>query len=381
LKVLNRRLLFITIALFSISLFWLACETDLAVQATDTLVDGEKYPLPTPYNFVVPNFFPQPKFPKDNPLTVQGVQLGRHLFYDPILSKEGQMNCAGCHAPNIAFSDVTATSIGVEGIAGTRNSMPLFNLAWTPQFLWDGSAVTLEEQILNPVRDPIEMHLNWKVAAEKLKAEPKYVVMFGKAFGANTPIDSTSTAKAIAQFLRTMVSASSKFDKALNAQETGVQLSDKELNGFDIFDKFPRGEFGHCQHCHKRPLFSEVNDYFRNNGLDAWETKEDLNDLGLGGHTGLDSDMGKFKAASLRNIELTGPYMHDGRFQTLEEVVDFYMFDVQQSPTLDRIMKTEFLNSGEPLLIQENAKEDLIAFLKTLTDWDFVNDTSFHSPF
>lgn len=360
----------------------MACEKHTPRWSQPPSNDEEvNYPAPTPYDFKVPDGFPQPRFPKDNPLTVQGVQLGRHLFYDPILSKEDQMNCAGCHAPNIAFSDVTATSTGVEGINGKRNSMPLFNLAWTPQFLWDGSAATLEEQILNPVPDPIEMHLAWKDAIDKLKAEPKYVKMFGKAFGANMPIDSINTAKAIAQFLRTMVSASSKYDKALYDRESGVQLTDAELNGFDIFNKFPKGEFGHCLHCHKDPLFSEVNDYFRNNGLDAWETKDDLEDLGLGGHTNLDRDVGKFKAASLRNIELTGPYMHDGRFQTLEEVLDFYISGVQQSPTLDRIMKTEFLNDGEPLIVQENAKEDIIAFLKTLTDWDFVNDTSFHSPF
>jgi len=354
---------------------------DIPINTDDTLINQVNYPPPTPFDFKVPEGFPQPKFPEDNPLTVQGVQLGRHLFYDPILSKDDQMNCAGCHAPNIAFSDVTATSTGVEGIDGKRNSMPLFNLAWAPQLLWDGSAATLEEQILNPVRDPIEMHLDWKVAAEKLKAEPKFVKMFGKAFGEEAAIDSINTAKAIAQFLRTIISAGSKYDKALRGRETGVQLTDAEINGFDIFNSLANGEFGHCQHCHKDPLFSEVNDYFRNNGLDAWETKDDLNDLGLGGHTGLDRDYGKFKAASLRNIELTGPYMHDGRFQTLEEVVDFYMSDVQQSPTLDRIMKTEFLNNGEPLIVKENAKEDLIAFLKTLTDWDFVNDTSFHSPF
>jgi len=316
LKVLNNKFIYIVAVILGFSFFWMACERDIAVRSQEEIIEEEigeeeSYLRPTPYDFKVPDDFPQPKFPADNPLTVEGVQLGRHLFYDPILSKEDQMNCAGCHAPNIAFSDVTATSTGVEGVNGKRNSMPLFNLAWTPKFLWDGSASTLEEQILNPVRDPIEMHLAWKNAIEKLKAEPKYVKMFSKAFGADASIDSISTAKAIAQFLRTMVSANSKFDKVVYNKEPGLQFTDAELNGFDILSKFEPGEFGHCLHCHKDPLFSEINDYFRNNGLDAWETKADLNDLGLGGHTGFDRDIGKFKAASLRNIELTGPYMHD----------------------------------------------------------------------
>jgi len=180
---------------------------------------GLDYPAPTTYDLKIPEGFPTPKIPEDNPLTVEGVALGRHLFWDPILSKDSTLACAGCHAPNQGFGDALQTSIGVEGIAGKRNSMPLFNLAWSPQFLWDGSAATLEEQILNPVRDPVEMHLDWIIAAERLKSHPTYPTMFSKAFGNCSPIDSIHTAKAIAQFLRTMVSASSKFDKATGVSE------------------------------------------------------------------------------------------------------------------------------------------------------------------
>jgi len=355
----------------------MACEKDLPMD--DPSDEQVNYPPATPFELEIPEGFPPPKIPTDNPLTVEGIALGRHLFWDPILSKDNKMNCAGCHAPNAAFTDINRRSIGVDGIAGKRNSMALFNLAWSPSFLWDGSEETLEAQILNPVRDPVEMHLDWKTASEKLRAEPTYKKMFAQAFGIITDIDSLTTAKAIAQFLRTMVSAGSKYDKALNARETGVQLSDSELNGFTIFFNDSKND-GHCQHCHGSILFSNTDDYFRNNGLDAWDNINELTDLGFGGHTGLDRDAGKFKAVTLRNIELSTPYMHDGRFQTLEEVVDFYISGVQQSPTLDPIMKTDFLQVGG-LRLPENGKEDLIAFLKTLTDWDFVNDTSFHSPF
>jgi len=357
----------------------MACKKDMPMGGDEPSGEQVNYPDPTPYELEIPEGFPKPKIPADNPLTVEGIALGRHLFWDPILSKDNKMSCAGCHAPNAAFSDITATSIGVDGVSGKRNSMALFNLAWSPSFLWDGSAATLEAQILNPVRDPVEMHLAWKDAAGKLKSEPEYKKMFYKAFGITTAIDSLSAAKAIAQFLRTMVSAGSKYDKALRAQETGVQLTDSELDGFTIFFNDSK-EDGHCQHCHGSILFSNTDDYFRNNGLDAWDNINQLADLGFGGHTGLDRDAGKFKAVTLRNIELTAPYMHDGRFSTLEEVVDFYIADVQQSPTADPIMRTDFIQAGG-LTLGENGKKDLIAFLKTLTDWDFVNDTSFHSPF
>jgi len=378
----KRTIQYFIVLVYSISIVGLACQSiEKDKRAENVHSTQTKYSVPTPYELEIPEGFPPAKIPLDNPLTVEGIALGRHLFWDSILSKDNKMNCAGCHAPNAAFTDVKTTSIGVDGIAGKRNSMPLFNLTWSPKFLWDGSAETLEEQILNPVRDPIEMHLNWKDATEKLRAAPHYQQMFARAFGVNTAIDSMSTVKAIAQFLRAMISASSKYDKAVSGKETGVKLTNTELNGLTIFSTLNDSEFGHCSRCHGNMLFSDIYDYFRNNGLDSWQNKEELADWGLGVHTGLDSDLGKFKAVSLRNVELTAPYMHDGRFATLEEVVDFYLLDVQQSPTLDHIMKTGFLNNGKPLSIPENGKADLIAFLKTLTDWDFVTDTSFHSPF
>jgi len=223
------------------------------------------------------------------------------------------------------------------------------------------------------------MHLDWKTAAKRLSSHPTYPTMFAKAFGSTTPIDSTQTAKAIAQFLRTMISSNSKFDKAFGISSPLMQLSDEELLGHDSFVSFyPDG--AHCNHCHGGILFSNTDDYFRNNGLDAWEDASELEDWGLGGHTGRAEDIGKFKSVSLRNIELTAPYMHDGRFETLKEAVDHYIAGGHESPTVDFIMKLEFLkNPG--LRLPEGGRENLIAFLKTLTDWEFVNDTAFQSPF
>ncbi len=338
--------------------------------------DIENY-KPTPYELTIPPTFPQPKIPADNPLTVEGISLGRHLFWDPILSKDSTLACAGCHAPNLGYGDNLKTSVGVDGIAGKRNSMPLFNLAWSPQFLWDGSAATLEEQILNPVRDPVEMHLDWISAAKRLQNHPDYPTMFAKAFGECTVIDSTNTAKAIAQFLRTMVSASSKFDKASGISEPKTELTDSELNGFVLFIG-TANEDAHCVHCHNKPLFSVTDGYFTNNGLDDWEDPSELTDLGLGGFNGNPDDIAKFKNASLRNIELTAPYMHDGRFQTLDDVLEHYISGVHLSPTVDFNIKSSFANG---LKLPENGREDLLAFLKTLTDWEFVNDTAFYSPF
>jgi len=371
-----------SICILSFGFIIYSCQENLP--QTDQGPDIDSY-VPTPYEFTVPPKFPQPKIPADNPFTVEGISLGRHLFWDPILSKDSTLACAGCHAPNLGYGDDLKTSVGVEGIAGTRNSMPLFNLAWTPQFLWDGSAATLEEQILNPVRDPIEMHLDWITATQRLKNHPTYPTMFAKAFGNCTSIDSLNTAKAIAQFLRTMVSASSKYDRVARLSELKPdpaenEFTDSQLIGFaDVFNN-DNPDGAHCIHCHNKPLFSVTDGYFTNNGLDPWEDPSELSDLGLGGFNGNADDIGKFKNASLRNIELTAPYMHDGRFETLEEVVDHYISGGHDSPTLDFRFKSDFLLPGG-LHLQENGKENLIAFLKTLTDWDFVNDTAFHSPF
>lgn len=332
---------------------------------------------PTPYTLEIPPNFPPMPIPADNPITVEGVQLGRHLFYEKRLSGNNTMSCATCHLQTHAFADPATTSVGIDGIAGTRNSMALINLGWEQRFFWDGRAMSLEEQIFFPVRDPIEMHETWPNAVAKLQADPAYVSLFGAAFGTTT-IDSVLTSKAMAQFLRTLISGNSKFDKWSRGE---VALTPEEQGGFMLTlleggdpAVFPGGQFGaDCFHCHPHGGGRFTDGLMRNNGLDF---EEDWTDLGLAGITGLPQDRAKFKTPTLRNVALTAPYMHDGRFQTLEEVIEHYNSGGKPSPTVDPNMK--YTQGG--LVLTPEKKAQLVAFLNTLTDWDFVNDARFADP-
>ncbi|MBX2979644.1 MAG: c-type cytochrome [Flavobacteriales bacterium] len=332
---------------------------------------------PTPYALEIPPNFPPMPIPADNPITVEGVLLGRHLFYEKRLSGNNTMSCATCHLQTHAFADPATTSVGIDGIAGTRNSMALINLGWEQRFFWDGRAMSLEEQIFFPVRDPIEMHETWPNAVAKLQADPAYVSLFGAAFGTTT-IDSVLTSKAMAQFLRTLISGNSKFDKWSRGE---VALTPEEQGGFVLTfleggdpAVFPGGQFGaDCFHCHPHGGGRFTDGLMRNNGLDF---EEDWTDLGLAGITGLPQDRAKFKTPTLRNVALTAPYMHDGRFQTLEEVIEHYNSGGKPSPTVDPNMK--YTQGGLGLTPEKKAQ--LVAFLNTLTDWDFVNDVRFTDP-
>lgn len=328
----------------------------------------------TPYTLVIPPGFQPMPIPPDNPMTVEGMKLGRHLFYEPRLSGNNTMSCASCHLQTHAFTDPERFSTGIDGIQGTRNSMALINMGWDQRFFWDGRAFSLEEQIFFPVRDPIEMHETWPNAVAKLQADDAYVALFNEAFGTTT-IDSVLASKAMAQFIRTMISANSKFDKFIRGE---LQLEQDEQLGFLLTQMEggppPLGQFGaDCFHCHPHGGMRFTDGIIRNNGLDpegAWA------DLGLGGVTGLPQDFGKFKTPTLRNVALTAPYMHDGRFQTLEEVIEHYDSGGHPSSTVDPNMK--FSQGGLQLTAEK--KQQLLAFLHTLTDWDFVNDERFSDP-
>jgi cytochrome c peroxidase len=328
---------------------------------------------PTPYVLEIPGNLPPMMIPADNPLTVEGVRLGRHLFYEKRLSGNNTMSCGSCHAPASGFTDPAQFSTGIDGIQGTRNSMALANLGWEARFFWDGRAMSLEEQILEPVVNPIEMHETWPNAVFKLQSDPAYENLFREAFG-SPAVDSLKVAKAIAQFIRTMVSANSKFDKFMRGE---LQLEPDEALGFQLTtleggDASVGGQSGaDCFHCHPHGGGLFTDGQLRNNGLDAVFT-----DLGLGGVTGLPQDMGKFKTPTLRNVALTAPYMHDGRFQTLEEVIDHYDSGGHPSPTVDPNMKFEI--GGLQLTPQKKAQ--VIAFLHTLTDTDFITDPRFQDP-
>ncbi len=349
----------------------MACEDDKMIPSGEDLSDIPYEPV----YFIpeMPATFPPFEQPEDNLMTVDGVELGRHLFYDTILSSDESMSCASCHLPVGSFTDNLDFSPGVTGQFGTRSSMSLLNRAFSFNGLfWDGKVMTLEQQALLPVEDDIELHNTWDNVESKLKAHPDYPTMFRKAFGINNSdqISRDLAAKAIAQFERRLVSTpNSKWDRV---QANLDVLSDEELLGFDLFfdvnDQLIDAE---CNHCHNAPLF-EVNDYF-NNGLDAVENLEDFDDLGRGAVTGVNLDNGKFRAPTLRNIELTAPYMHDGRFETLEEVVEHYNSGGHLSPNRDPLI----LNLG----LTEEQKAALVAFMKTLTDTTFVNDPALQNPF
>lgn len=326
---------------------------------------------PTPYQLEIPSHFPDMQIPVDNPMTVEGVALGKKLFYETKLSLDNSISCASCHSPENAFSDKNPVSTGVYGAQGTRQSMALVNLGWQTFFFWDGRAKTLEQQILEPVPNPVEMHQSWEKAIAKLNADVNYRNDFYRAFG-EEGITKEKASKAIAQFLRTMISGNSKFDVMykiensiqLSQADQLVEITPEEWAGYDLFKSLNGAD---CFHCHNGPLMQVQK--FSNNGLDAT-----FADHGRGAITGNPNDMGRFKVPTLRNIEFSGPYMHDGRFETLDEVIEHYSSGIIQSPTIDPLI--EFASQGGVQLDSEQ-KELLKKFLQTLTDQEFINNPKF----
>lgn len=332
---------------------------------------------PAPYELKIPSHFPDMIIPSDNPMTVEGVALGRRLFYEKKLSGDNTMSCAACHAPENSFTDPNQFSEGIDGLLGNRNSMALINLGWQDFFFWDGRSKTLEEQILEPVKNPIEMHESWIDAVSKLNSDMNYRNLFFKAFG-EEGIDSLKVSKAIAQFLRTMISGSSKFDVMYKyennltlspaEQSTLVSVTAEEWGGYDLFKSLNGAD---CFHCHNGPLMQVKK--FSNNGLDAF-----FSDLGRGAITGNSIDNGRFKVPSLRNVALTGPYMHDGRFATLDQVIEHYSSGIQMSATIDP--QIEFASQGG-VQLDAQEKDLLKKFLNTLTDYSFINNPEFQDPY
>jgi cytochrome c peroxidase len=319
-------------------------------------------PNATPYHFSFSQFAPQPDLPRDNPLTGEGVALGGKLFFDRRLSQDDRQSCATCHRPNDAFSQPRRFSRGVDGDLGTRNAMALENLAWKSSFFWDGRAATLREQVLQPIQNPIEMHESLKDAVAKISADKDYPRLFADTFG-SSEISADRIARALEQFLLVQVSFDSKYDRVMNGS---AKFTEQEQRGFELFnteyDPY-HGQYGaDCFHCHGGPLFQSQN--FANNGLDPV-----FADLGRYKVTKRAGDEGKFAVPSLRNVAVTAPYMHDGRFQTLEEVVEHYSTGMKRSATLDPNL-AKHPDGGVPLSADD--KSALVAFLKTLTDEKFL---------
>jgi len=344
----------------------------LIASCSDDSTETAYVNTPTPSPLQIPQLFQDlildPVIPSNNPQTEEGISLGKKLFFDPILSADNTLACAGCHNVSNAFTDTTRFSVGVDGLFGRRNSMPLFNLAWNydNKFFWDGRDSGLENQAFEPITNPIEMHTTWDAVTSKLQQHADYPELFDLAFGTKE-IDSVLVSKAITQFERTLISANSKFDKHLLGTAT---LTPAEINGFNVFMDETKGDCFHCHGSDSNPLWTD--NKFHNNGLDATFT-----DRGLGRVTGDPADNGKFRSPSLRNLAFTAPYMHDGRFETIEEVINHYSNGLKNSPTIDPLMK-KVSQGGVRLSPQEKA--NLKAFLLALTDQDFINNPSFSNP-
>lgn len=335
---------------------------------------------PTTYElkFKTKNLFPTMIVPADNPLTTEGVELGRFLFFDKLLSASGTMSCASCHLPEAGFTDKQATSKGIDGISGKRSSMSLANIGFVNTGLfWDGRVKTLEEQAFLPVEDPIELHNSWTKVVSRLQADANYPTRFRKAFGITNTAEITKelAIKAIAQFERTLISDNAKVDQIFRRE---ASYTDDEYDGYLLFFNASGAPDAQCGHCHTSPFYSS-NDFF-NNGLDSAKTLDMFKDKGRGQFTKLLNDNGKFRAPSLRNIELTAPYMHDGRFKTLEEVIEHYASGGHYADNVDPfIPQIKTMNRNAPM--NSTQKRQIIAFLKTLTDTTFVNNPTFKSPF
>lgn len=313
---------------------------------------------PTPVTLDELERLPKMAIPADNPLTVEGVSLGRRLFFDPILSLDSTFSCASCHQPERAFSDGKALAIGVRIRKGKRSSPSLVNIGYHYKGLfWDGRVITLEAQSLHPIQDSLEMGNTLERVGASLQQHSDYPVLFRKAFGIDNKAQITKdlVAKALAQFERTLISKNTKFDQVRRGE---AQYTEAEQRGFAIFfdtsEELPHSE---CGHCHVDPLFTTLE--FQNNGI---QKSNHLNflDNGKGAITGNHFDNGKFKVPTLRNIALTAPYMHDGRFKTLEEVLKHYESGGHPAENVSpNVRKLNFTTQD---------RADLIAFLNTLTE-------------
>jgi len=311
--------------------------------------------------------------PANNPLTNDGATLGRVLFYDKLLSANNMVSCASCHKQANSFSDPVPFSTGFANGKTSRNAMTLVNARYYEpgHFFWDERAASLEEQVLQPIEHPVEMGLRPDELENKLEQQGYYKILFRRAFG-DTLVTRGRVASALAQFVRSLTSFHSKFDTGVAGRRVGLggfaNFTAQENNGMRIFNS-------HCSNCHSTVAL--VASKAHNNGLDLIYT-----DNGLASITGNPADNGKFKVPSLRNIAVTAPYMHDGRFQSLREVIDHYNNGIKNHPNLDPLLRIS-APDGAPISLNltEVEIDDIIAFLNTLTDHQFLTDARFSDPF
>ncbi|KEQ28263.1 cytochrome C peroxidase [Pedobacter antarcticus 4BY] len=328
--------------------FILACKKDNPIKE-----EIEKF-----LGFQKPSNFPEPVYNfANNPVTKDGFELGRALFYEPRLSRNNTITCGSCHIQSSAFTqhghDV---SHGIDDRLGTRNSPPIMNLAWNKAFMWGGGVFDLDLQPITPITTHEEMDENLENVLNKIRVLPKYTAMFKRAFGTEE-VTTARFMKALSQFMVMCVSSNSKYDKVMR-KESGATFTSDEQAGYVLFkDK--------CASCHSEPLFTEGS--FRNNGLGI----STINDKGLFGATLIETDKYKFKVPSLRNLQYTAPYMHDGRFLSLGGVLEHYNSEVQDTPNLDPLLNQ---NGQLGIALNEDQKAKLMAFLNTLNDTEFINN-------
>ncbi|MEO6285983.1 MAG: cytochrome c peroxidase [Dyadobacter sp.] len=354
---------------------WLKVSLVCAVFISCGLIQAFRAKKAQPYVLQYPaNFGSRFVIPTDNPTTKEGVYLGRLLFYEKALSANNNISCESCHQQKLAFTDGKAFSTGTDGSLTARNSMSLANLLWVRNFFWDGRSPGLEDQAKFPLTDPHEMGQQLSESARKLNNTSLYPPLFLKAFGSSI-ITQEQILKALSQFERTLISASSQYDQYLSGN---YQPTAQQLRGLQLFESGPDPKKGirgaNCTHCHGGvKTFKEL---FHNNGLDSIAT-----DLGREKFTGQSADRARFRIPTLRNIMLTAPYMHDGRFTTIEQVLDHYSEHIVQSPTLSAFLQ-DISNEtgGKNLALTKDEKADLTAFLDMLTDSSFITNPAFSNP-
>lgn len=311
--------------------------------------------------FYIPQGWPQPSYTfTGNPLTRDGFALGRKLFYDVRLSRDNTISCASCHAQFAAFSHLDhALSHGIDGLFGTRNAPGMFNMAWKPAYFWDGNEPLLTGQPRHPIENPVEMDEKMADVVAELSLDSQYPTLFKKAFG-NSDITEQRVGDALALFMGAIISDNSQYDHYIRGEDGGTMTS-QQLHGLSLFRE-------KCGACHTEPLFTDYS--YRNNGL---KPDAGLDDSGRAMVTKNTADAYKFMVPSLRNVNLTRPYMHDGRFTTLDAVLEHYRTGIYPSATLD-----ESLANG--ISMSDADKADIIAFLLTLSDTVLIHDVRFAEP-
>ena len=338
-----------------LSLWLVSCSEEDADSGYEAIVENDTLSIE------IPDYFPEVTYNFEaNPPTEKGFELGKKLFYDGKLSSDGVVSCGFCHIQDFSFTHHThIVSHGVNGALGTRNAQPLQNMIFMNEFTWDGAAESLDAQPIIPITAEVEMNESFSNIIDKLQADKEYPQLFAEAFE-NGEVNTDNMLKAISQFLVMMVSADSKYDKILKNE--GSQFTAEEEAGKVLFDQ-------KCATCHAGVLFTDQS--YRNNGLPI---DPEYDDEGRSRVTGLQADKYKFKVPSLRNIQITYPYMHDGRFQTLAQVLDHYDSGMVVTENLDPVFQQ---NENLGISLTEDEKQKIIAFLETLTDDNFLLDDRF----